>query len=67
MKPFAPRYLLLVAFSILLGACQSAPTVEAPGSEAQPDAFAQLEQNIAGNELATAEDQLAALQAANPA
>ncbi|PYD07017.1 hypothetical protein DND36_33445, partial [Pseudomonas savastanoi pv. glycinea] len=67
MKPFAPRYLLLVAFSILLGACQSAPTVEAPGSESQPDAFAQLEQNIAGNELATAEDQLAALQAANPA
>ena len=67
MKPFAPRYLLLVAFSILLGACQSAPTVETPASEAQPDAFAQLEQNIAGNELATAEDQLAALQAANPA
>ena len=65
MKPFAPRYLLLVAFSILLGACQSAPTVETPASEAKPDAFAQLEQNIAGNELATAEDQLATLQAAN--
>ncbi|WP_122299702.1 PA5502 family lipoprotein, partial [Pseudomonas syringae] len=65
MKPFAPRYLLLVAFSILLGACQSAPTVETPASQVQPDAFAQLEQNIASNELATAEDQLATLQAAN--
>lgn len=51
MKPFAPRYLLLVAFSILLGACQSAPTLETPASQVQPDAFAQLEQNIASNEL----------------
>lgn len=67
MKPFASRYLLLAAFSILLGACQSAPTVDATTSEAPPDAFAQLEQNIASNELATAEDQLAALQAADPA
>lgn len=66
MKPFASRYLLLAAFSILLGACQSAPTVEAPAPETPPDAFAQLEQSITSSELATAEDQLAALQAAAP-
>jgi hypothetical protein len=42
MKPFAPRYLLLVAFSILLGACQSAPTVETPASQVHPAAFALL-------------------------
>lgn len=66
MKPFAPRYLLLVACSILLGACQSAPTVEAPAAEVQPSGFAQLDQSINSNELATAEDQLATLQAAAP-
>ncbi|CAM3302532.1 hypothetical protein BZK31_02220 [Pseudomonas floridensis] len=66
MKPFAPRYLLLIAFSILLGACQSAPTVETPVAEPQPSGFAQLDQSITSNELATAEDQLAALQAAAP-
>jgi hypothetical protein len=66
MKPFVSRYLLLAAFSFLLVACQSAPTVEAPAPETPPDGFAQLEQNIASNELATAEDQLAALQSAAP-
>ena len=66
MKPSASRYLLLAAFSILLGACQSAPTVDAPVPETPPDAFAQLEQSITSNELATAEDQLAALQTAAP-
>ncbi|MBI6851383.1 hypothetical protein K5D34_10795 [Pseudomonas cichorii] len=66
MKPLASRYLLLFAFSILLGACQSAPTVETPVAEAQPDGFAQLEQSITSNELATAEEQLATLQAAAP-
>ena len=66
MKPLAPRHLLLIAFSILLGACQSAPTVETPVAEAQPSGFAQLDQSITSNELATAEDQLAALQAAAP-
>lgn len=66
MKPLASRYLLLVAFSVLLGACQSTPTVETPVADTQPDGFAQLEQSIAGNELATAEEQLAALQAAAP-
>jgi hypothetical protein len=65
MKPFASRYLLLAAFSILLAACQSTP-VEAPAPVAPPDEFQQLEKNIASSELATAEDQLAALQAKAP-
>lgn len=65
MKPFASRYLLLVAFSVLLGACQSTPPVaEAP--DARATAIAQLEQSLASSELATAEDQLAALQAQTP-
>ena len=66
MKPFASRYLLLAAFSILLGACQSTPHVEAPAAAPAPDAYAQLEQSINSQELATAEDQLAALQAKTP-
>ncbi|MDB6049101.1 MAG: Lipoprotein [Pseudomonas sp.] len=66
MKPFTSRYLLLVAFSILLGACHTAPMVEAPAPAAQPSGFEQLEQNIASSELATAEDQLAVLQKQMP-
>ncbi|PKA70137.1 hypothetical protein ATI02_3024 [Pseudomonas baetica] len=65
MKPFASRYLLLVAFSVLLGACQSTPPV-AQIPDARATAIAQLEQNLASSELATAEDQLAALQAETP-
>jgi hypothetical protein len=65
MKPFPSRYLLLAAFSIVLTACQSKP-VEPPAAVAAPDAYQQLEQNIASSELATAEDQLAALQAKDP-
>jgi len=65
MKPFASRYLLLAAFSVLLSACQSKP-VEQPAPVAAPDAYQQLEQNIASSELATAEDQLAALQSKSP-
>lgn len=65
MKPFPSRYLLLAAFSVLLVACQSKP-VEPPAPAAAPDAYQQLEQNIASSELATAEDQLAALQAKSP-
>ncbi|MDT8908164.1 hypothetical protein SAMN03159376_04358 [Pseudomonas sp. NFACC09-4] len=66
MKPFASRYLLLVAFSLLLGACKSSPPVtQAP--DTRGPAIAQLEQSLASNELATAEDQLAALQAGTPA
>lgn len=65
MKPFASRYLLLVAFSVLLGACQSTPPVaEVP--DARATAIAQLEQSLASSELATAEDQLAALQKETP-
>jgi tetratricopeptide (TPR) repeat protein len=66
MKPFASRYLLLVAFSLLLGACQSTPPAATQVPDARATAIAQLEQNIASSELATAEDQLAALQAQSP-
>ena len=66
MKLFASRYLLLAAFSILLGACQSAPTVETPAPAAEPTGFELLEQSIASSELATAEDQLLALQTQTP-
>ena len=66
MKPFASRYLLLAAFSVLLGACQSTPQAQAPASVEAPDPYAQLEQSINSKELATAEDQLAALQAKSP-
>ncbi|MFT0865519.1 PA5502 family lipoprotein [Pseudomonas sp. CAM1A] len=65
MKPFASRYLLVAAFSLFLAACSSKPA-EQPVAPAQPDAWQQLEQSIASNELATAEDQLAALQAQAP-
>lgn len=67
MKLPTSRHLLLVAFSVLLGACQSMPPADAGAPAAQQtDSFVQLEQSIAGNELATAEDQLTALQAATP-
>ncbi|QVM91532.1 hypothetical protein JYG34_00375 [Pseudomonas entomophila] len=65
MKPFASRYLLVAAFSLFLAACSSKPA-EQPVAPVQPDAWQQLEQTIAANELATAEDQLAALQAQSP-
>ncbi|MHC8323060.1 PA5502 family lipoprotein [Pseudomonas sp. GB2N2] len=66
MKPFASRYLLLVAFSLLLGACQSSPPAVTEATNARAAAIAQLEQSLASSELATAEDQLAALQTASP-
>lgn len=62
MKLPASRYLLLTVFALLLGACQSAPPPQPVEPEARPDGFALLEQSIKGNELATAEDQLATLQ-----
>ena len=65
MKPFASRYLLVAAFSLILAACSNAP-VEQATAPVQADAWQQLQQNIASNELATAEDQLAALQAQSP-
>lgn len=66
MKLLASRYLLLAAFSLLLGACQSTPPAATEPADARAVAIAQLEQNLASSELATAEDQLAALQAESP-
>ncbi len=66
MKPFASRYLLLVAFSLLLGACQSTPPVDTAVPDARVAAIAALEKSISSNELATAEDQLGALQTQSP-
>ena len=63
MKPFASRYLLLAAFTLLLAACQSKPVDTAP---ATPIAYQQLEQSITSGELTTAEGQLSALQAQFP-
>ncbi|VVM90656.1 hypothetical protein PS662_02811 [Pseudomonas fluorescens] len=65
MKLSASRYLLLVAFSLLLGACQSTPPATEV-SDARAAAIAQLEQSLASSELATAEGQLAALQTESP-
>jgi hypothetical protein len=66
MKLFASRHLLLVAFSLLLGACQSTPPAATEVPDARATAIAQLEQSLASSELATAEGQLAALQAESP-
>ena len=66
MKLFNSRYLLLAAFSLLLGACQSTPSADTTAADARAKAIAQLEQNLASSELATAEDQLSALQAQTP-
>ena len=66
MKLFNSRYLLLAAFSLLLGACQSTPTADQLAQQQRAAAIAQLEQNLTSNELATAEDELAALQAQTP-
>ena len=66
MKLFNSRYLLLAAFSLLLGACQSTPTADQLAQQQRATAIAQLEQNLTSNELATAEDELAALQAQTP-
>ena len=66
MKSFPSRYLLLVAFSLLLGACQSTPPAATEATGVRATAIAQLQQSLASSELATAEDQLAALQAESP-
>lgn len=64
MKPFASRYLLVATLSLLLTACQT-PSRD-PAADVGPDAWQQLEINIASSELATAEDQLVKLQAQAP-
>ena len=51
---------------MLLGACQSTPTADQLAQQQRAAAIAQLEQNLTSNELATAEDELAALQAQTP-
>jgi hypothetical protein len=51
---------------LLLGACQSTPPAATEAPDARATAIAQLEQSLASSELATAEDQLAALQAQSP-
>ena len=66
MKPFASRYLLLIVFSLLLGACQSTPPATPPAPDTHTQTIAALEQSLASSELATAEDQLAALQTQSP-
>ena len=48
-----------------MAACSSTPS-EQSNAPAQTDAWQALQQSIASNELATAEDQLAALQAQSP-
>ena len=42
MKPFTSRYLLLAAFSLLLGACQSTPPAAPEAPDARVAAIAQL-------------------------
>jgi len=64
MKPFASRCLLIAAFSLLMAGCQSTPP--AASAPPAPDAWQQLQENIASSELATAEEQLAALQSQTP-
>ena len=66
MKLFNYRYVLLAAFTVLLGACQSTPTADQLAQQQRVAAIAQLEQNLASSELATAEDELATLQAQTP-
>ncbi len=64
MKLLTSRCLLIVACSLVLAGCQSAPPVPAPPPP--PSALEVLRQSIDSNELATAEDQLATLQAQTP-
>lgn len=56
MKSFASRCLSMVALALLLAACQSAPSSDLAG------AFHQLEQNLAADQLAEAENRLLALR-----
>jgi len=62
MKPFATRCLPIVAFSLLLAACQNAPKVAELPADESVSAFHQLDQSLSQGQLAEAETQLNALQ-----
>ncbi len=62
MMSFASRCLSIVAVSLLLAACQSAPQVASLPTDDLVGAFRQLEQSLAAGQLSTAESQLGALQ-----
>lgn len=65
MKPFASRYLLLVAITALLGACQTPPPAPPPAPPA-PTAGQLWEQTLATGDLAKAETELGTLQQSSP-
>ena len=62
MMSFATRCLSIVAISLLLAACQSAPQVANLPTDDLVSAFRQLEQSLASGQLDDAESQLNALQ-----
>lgn len=62
MMSFATRCLSIVAISLLLAACQSAPQVANRPTDDLVGAFRQLEQSLAGGQLDDAESQLNTLQ-----
>ncbi|WP_165675732.1 PA5502 family lipoprotein [Metapseudomonas otitidis] len=62
MKPFATRYLPVIAISLLLAACQSKPQDTVIPADELVTRFRQLELTLANGQLAEAEAQLKALQ-----
>lgn len=61
MKPFASRYLPVLAISLLLAACQSQPKPANLPTDELITAFRQVEQSLNAGQLATAESQLNAV------
>ncbi|MBT8767398.1 hypothetical protein [Metapseudomonas boanensis] len=62
MKLFATRCLPVVAFSLLLAACQTAQQEAASPTDELRSSFRQLDQTLAAGQLADAENQLNALE-----
>lgn len=62
MKPFATRYLPVIAISLLLAACQSKPQDTVIPADELVTRFRQLDLTLANGQLAKAETQLKALQ-----
>lgn len=62
MKPFATRYLPVIAISLLLAACQSKPQDTVIPADELVTRFRQLDLTLANGQLAEAETQLKALQ-----